>query len=347
MNNIKQTRFAELSLLFLAISLLVFLSSSASKAQDNSTVNLAGTEWITRPVVIPTSNPDNSVTTLTRSLAFYKQGKVVATVVKNKSAGVEYKQDLDLVPRPVLNAAKGTYELQLVYESVYKSVPTMPEYTPEVWQGTYEIKGKSIYLNFPVFTISATVNDNSMKGVVTYKSTRGKEDWMLFAKGTSQNSSNAGNSSRPISSTELLDLGLSLSKENSPQSISSPTSSKLKLGTYVVIAKELTRMKSSYSGAAMELETRVSINIQSIDNEGNVKVELSRYDEKRQFNGKIDASGNLQVEGSYLSSYNLRWNFTLRAITQGNKIINGRYLIDGGSVEVKGSFNEAIWERDF
>ena len=164
---------AKLSNCFLALAVAGFLmlfSLLVGHAQ-NSTVNLAGTEWSSGTHIIPTNNTDNSVTTLTRSLVFYRQGKVEATVTRSKSAGIK----TELVSDYVYNASTGRYD----YQSVYKSVPTFSETTPQSWQGTYEVRGKSIYLSFPAFTISATIYDNSMKCLVTYKETNEKEEWKL------------------------------------------------------------------------------------------------------------------------------------------------------------------------
>jgi hypothetical protein len=171
MKNVNQARFVSLSFMFLAISLLMLFNPFAGKAQNNSAVSLAGTEWSTIPVTVPTYSTDNSITTLTRCLVFYKQGKVEAAILRNKSAGGEYKY----VYSNEYNPVTGRYELQLVN----KYVPTLPEFTPQAWQGKYEIKGKSVYLDFPGFTINATVSGDSMKGLVTYKDTNQKEEWLL------------------------------------------------------------------------------------------------------------------------------------------------------------------------
>ena len=63
--------------------------------------------------------------------------------------------------------------------------------------------------------------------------------------------------------------------------------------------------------------------------------------------GKIDANGNLQLEGFYFDSNKIRWNFTLKATAQANKLVDGRYLIDSTSVEVKGKFDVVECEQDF
>lgn len=81
-------------LLFVS-AFLIFFSLKDVEAQNNLTIDLAGSEWVTEAEAIPTDNTDDSVTTITRYLVFYKSGKVVATIVTNKSAGAEYKQVQD------------------------------------------------------------------------------------------------------------------------------------------------------------------------------------------------------------------------------------------------------------
>jgi tetratricopeptide (TPR) repeat protein len=170
---------AELSncFLFLIIAFSIPFSPLLGKAQNNSTVSLEGTEWKTIAVVIPTRNTDRSVTTLTRSLTFYKRGKVKFTINKDKSAGIEY------VYNPVYNGVTNTIEYK------FENVATEPESTSEVLQGTYEIRGKSIYLKFPTYTVNATLYSNSIKGVVTH--TNMKEEQILFARASSHNNSSA------------------------------------------------------------------------------------------------------------------------------------------------------------
>ena len=63
--------------------------------------------------------------------------------------------------------------------------------------------------------------------------------------------------------------------------------------------------------------------------------------------GKLDANGNLQLEGSYFDK--IRWNFTLKAMVQNDKIVDGSYLINSNesSIEVKGKFDVAEWKENF
>jgi len=143
----------------------------ADKAQNNSIINLVETSWDAGYVIIPTHHTDGSVTTLRRLYDFDKQGKVKSTVIKNKSGGGEHKYVYDYVYNPATNRDESRL--------VSKYVLTMPEFTSEILNGTYEINGKSIYLDFPDHTIRATIYSGSIKGILTYKGTNEKEEWKI------------------------------------------------------------------------------------------------------------------------------------------------------------------------
>lgn len=164
--------------LFLVVVFLIPFIVSVGRAQS-SAVNLAGTEWSTGAEIIPTGHLDGSITTVTRYLVFYKQGIAEAAIVTNKSAGSKSELVLELVPESVYNAGTGRHETQMVQRQVQKLVMTPPVLDAKAWKGTYEIKGKSIYLNFPGVVIDAQISGSLIKGVVTYKTSKAKEAWIL------------------------------------------------------------------------------------------------------------------------------------------------------------------------
>ncbi len=151
------------------VGFLMFFSPLVGKAQNNSAFNLAGTEWNTGEYEIPTSNDDDSITTLTHYLIFYKQGKVKDIVIREKSVGRRYTSDYEYVYDYVINPITGQQEYKQVYKKVPKTVTTMPSFIQRDYEGTYEMRGKSVFMNFPSFTISATVYSSSIKGVITHK----------------------------------------------------------------------------------------------------------------------------------------------------------------------------------
>ena len=162
MKNFKQARIVKLSFSFLAISLLVLFSPLVGKAQNNSTTNLAGTVWVKSPQVIEFPS-DGTFATLRHSYTFERQGKVKYALSTIKSAGQEFRHGY--------NSITGRVELI--------RVPTIPLNTFQVFDGTYEIDGGSIYLDFPAYTVSATIYSDSMKGELTWKRTNKKEEWIV------------------------------------------------------------------------------------------------------------------------------------------------------------------------
>lgn len=162
-------------LLFLIGGFLILASPLSGEAQNTSVVSVAGTSWDAGSVLMPTPNTgDGSLMTRRRLYDFDKQGKVKSTVLIDKSAGSILKYEY--------NALSGRYE--------NKSEMTMPTSTSETISGTYEIKGKSIYLDFPDYTVRATIYSDSMKGVLTYKSTNEKEEWVVSKKSETVTSNN-------------------------------------------------------------------------------------------------------------------------------------------------------------
>ena len=117
---------------------------------------------------------------------FDKQGKVKSTVLIDKSAGGVLTYEY--------NASSGRYE--------NRQTMTMPTSRSETITGTYEIRGKSIYLDFPDYTVRATIYGDSMKGVLTYKSTNEKEEWIVSKTLRSITSSNENQPSPSSSSNQ-------------------------------------------------------------------------------------------------------------------------------------------------
>jgi tetratricopeptide (TPR) repeat protein len=148
--------------LFLIGGFLILFSPCAGKAQNNSTVNLAGTMWNRTPQFIEFPS-DGTFATLRHSYAFERQGKVKYALSTIKPAGQELKWGY--------NSISDRYDLH--------TVPTIPLNTFQTFDGTYEINGISIYLDFPAYTVSATIYSDSMKGELTYKVTNKKEEWIV------------------------------------------------------------------------------------------------------------------------------------------------------------------------
>lgn len=277
--------------LFLVLGFSMLFSPFVGKAQNNSAVNLAGTEWNTGEYEIPTSNDDNSVTTLTHYLIFYKQGRVKDIIVREKSIGRRRTSDYEYVYDWVINPITGQQEYKQVYKKVPKTVTTMPSFNQQEYEGTYEIKGKSVLMNFPSFTISATVYRDSLKGVITHKGTGEKEE-RVFTRTINPNSSSSGAKSSSNSS--------SLSGANKPASPSAAECYVFSLpeckpfphvGTYSGEWSVLGTVLGEHTGSwsfSIDIEGRVN---------GATHDNLSRRDGK--IFGYIDENGYLEVSCKY------------------------------------------------
>ena len=167
--------------LFLAVGCFVLFSPFVGKAQNSSASNLAGTIWDNDKNPIRKFNSsDNSETQFIYYIYFHQQGKAQVKFILDKSAGTTERYEQEYVTN-----YDGTVESKQVKKRSYTS-PSVNGYELE---GTYRIKGKIIYLDFPDFTIEVTLSATSMEGVLTHKDTE-KDEAILFTKnGSSQNAS--------------------------------------------------------------------------------------------------------------------------------------------------------------
>lgn len=177
MRNKMSARVSNCFQFMIAASLIIF-SPFAGQAQNNSAVNVVGIDWRTISSVV---NLDNSVTITTRYYYFFEQGKVRCITVIGKTAGGTNQ----MVSRQVYNPRTGYYETQMVLEFV----PTSGSTSSSTDYGTYKIKGKSISVYFPAYTISATIYNDLMKGTLTDKNSNAEEEW-LIGRASQENSTN-------------------------------------------------------------------------------------------------------------------------------------------------------------
>jgi hypothetical protein len=148
----------------------VLFSPCPGKAQNNSTVNLVGTVWNRTPQIIEFPS-DGTFATIRRGYTFGRQGNVKEALSVIKPAGVMLTYDYDY----------------LTNENRLTTRPTMPINTFETFDGTYEINGRSIYLDFPGYTVSATIYSDTMRGELTYKQTKKKEEWIVRRQSNQSN----------------------------------------------------------------------------------------------------------------------------------------------------------------
>lgn len=157
----------KLSFLFLAFSLSVLFGSLTCKAQSNSVVNLAGTSWVRSPQFIKAPG-DGTIITLWHIYNFETNAKVKYTLITTKPAGVVEKMR--------------SYNPELGDPT---TKPTIPLFGSQTFNGTYEIEGKYIHLEFPAYHVWAEIYSDLIKGELADKNASKKEDWVV-RRGTIQ-----------------------------------------------------------------------------------------------------------------------------------------------------------------
>lgn len=201
---IKCWRNIQNCLLFLFIGFLMLSNPFTGRAQNNSAINLSGTRWDINPIAISTADLDNSVTALTGYLIFRKQDIVEALIVRQKSPGIESEYVTEWVDESYIDGVTGRLEYRKVPRQVRKSVPTPSKGYAEAWKGSYEVKGKTVYLDFPTCTIEVNISSGSLKGVVTYKKSKEKQSWILSKPETTQNDSNVEGNYKVLNNNPVL-----------------------------------------------------------------------------------------------------------------------------------------------
>jgi tetratricopeptide (TPR) repeat protein len=205
--------------LFLATGFLLLFCAFVGKAQNNSAVNLAGTAWDTNQFPRQKSNEDSSVTITTYILGFYAQGKVKAGIIKDKPYGKIQIDDYEYVDDNVYDARTGQRERKTVSKGITKEVKTPRNFSQEIWEGTYAVKGKSVYLNFPTFTINAIVTATSIEGILTQKDTN-KEEPVLFTRTAITNNSSDSKKSMDSNDVALSNKSVGKDKRQTAETLS-------------------------------------------------------------------------------------------------------------------------------
>lgn len=177
--------------LFLAVGFLMLFSPFVGQAQNNSGGNLAETVWDTEKYPREKYNPkDNSVSIIVYFLGFYEQGKAKINIIDDKAAGTI---------EGAIDDGKNTAGSPSLLE-LRKRARSDPSVNVQKLEGTYQIKGNLVYLDFPSFTINATVTATSIEGVLTYKDTN-KDEPVSFTKTVIPNNSSSDTKSSSNSSS--------------------------------------------------------------------------------------------------------------------------------------------------
>lgn len=125
--------------------------------------------------------------------------------------------------------------------------------------------------------------------------------------------------------------------------IKTNSSTKLKLGTYKIVATQT----GEFNGIPLTETITLKIKIESVDANGDVKARLYKSGGEGRLKGRVESNGLLQLEGFYVSGLNNEWNFKMKATVEDDTLINGKFLDVTRYVEVKGTFNIGTLQEEF
>jgi tetratricopeptide (TPR) repeat protein len=183
MKNIQSAGLFGWSFLFLSsLLLLLFIPFPVHTQNTSNTIELEGTQWKGKP--LSQGNIDGSLTVLTTTYTFEKQGKVTLLTVISKGVGM---------------ATIGT------------PFGDIPYATARTLSGTYKTNGNSVYIDFPDRAMDATISGDVMKGVIINKKNNHRSDWIA---GRTLNSESSSLSDKPKPSQPTTDASRSKRVEN-------------------------------------------------------------------------------------------------------------------------------------
>ena len=146
-------------LLNLALLITIFLSASKLFAQNLN--SLENTEWEGDTISTPLA--DRSTITTYIRYYFYENGKLIVKIIIQKTSGFEQR----------LRHNGQTNQLEYYYESIPPSLKTINV------SGSYRIKGKNVFIDFNDSSISLSLKDKTLTGILTNKNSDIKEKWTI------------------------------------------------------------------------------------------------------------------------------------------------------------------------
>ena len=220
--------------------------------------------------------------------------------------------------------------------------------TVEANNGTFKRTGKSILIEFPDYIITATVKDNVMSGEMRIKTSDEKIKWTAVKdsqeKDNSPKSPTLGETTgakdldldTPLLSTAERERLMAQEKEQNRSQSNSSSSEILKTGNYEIFGSE-----SITTGFAGTLKDDVTfyIKIESVTANGDVKGVIYKSGGDGKLKGKVDANGNLQLQGYYVDSLRNQWNFKLTATVDDDTLTEGNYEGATSNTSYKATFN--------
>jgi hypothetical protein len=168
MRIMKLASFIVMSGLFLTVNFLMLTNPSICRAQSRSAApNLVNTAWKGSEISFETS----SGSAIKQDFyLFEKDGKVInkgLAILRSQIKGVPNREN------PMYNpfGHENPYEWKLTVTPGMIATAEMA--------GKYELNGKTLYMDFSGWSVTATINGDVMKGMTTKKESNEKEEWIV------------------------------------------------------------------------------------------------------------------------------------------------------------------------
>jgi tetratricopeptide (TPR) repeat protein len=124
----------------------------------------------------------------------------------------------------------------------------------------------------------------------------------------------------------------------------SPASfSKLEIGTYTADAAEIIESRGL---PTVRWNKTIQIKVESLDNEGNIKVEFAISGTKGEVSGRIDNGGSLQLNGYLFGADRTKFKFNMTTTVKDGRLVDGRYVLESKLLKDTGTFNIAVIVKD-
>lgn len=123
----------------------------------------------------------------------------------------------------------------------------------------------------------------------------------------------------------------------------SSSASSLQIGTYTADSAETVDTRGLPS---VRWNKIIQIKVESLDNEGNIKLALAISGTKGEVAGRIDSGGNLQLNGYLFGSDRREFKLNMTTTITDGHFVNGRYVLESTLVKATGTFNIAVIVKD-
>jgi tetratricopeptide (TPR) repeat protein len=124
---------------------------------------------------------------------------------------------------------------------------------------------------------------------------------------------------------------------------SQASSSKLVVGTYTANAAETIETRGL---PTVKWNKIIQIKVKSLDDEGNIKLELAISGTKGGVAGRIDSVGNLNLKGSLYDAARKEFKLNMTTTIKDGHFANGSYVLEGALVKDTGAFGIATLLKD-